>query len=422
MSANSRPFGLFERMLAGRYLRARRQHGGVALISVISVVAIALAVSALIIIMSVMNGFRETLLSRILGVDGHVFVSVEKLPGNEVERIVRLVEDTHGILHVSPIINAQALASSDGQAAGALVRGISREDLQALPVVAENLISGGFEGFEGVDAPTILIGDKLAAALGVTVGMPVSIISSQPAMTPFGQTPRRKSFVVGGVFSVGMHQFDSVFIYMPIEQAQILFGRGDGADELEIRIPDPDRTEGTIVRLHDKLGAEQTIYDWRYRSQGLADALVVERNVMRLIFMVVVAIAALNIITGLILLVKLKGRDIAILRTMGATRGAILRIFFMASASVGVVGLAVGLAIGVGFCIFIEPIQNFLSAVVGFDIFPGTVYSLDSLPARVEWVEVAIISVFTIVLTFSATLATAAWASRLDPVEALRYE
>jgi lipoprotein-releasing system permease protein len=209
---------------------------------------------------------------------------------------------------------------------------------------------------------------------------------------------------------------------MPIEQARILFSRGDGADELEIRIRNPDRTVQAMIALRDRLGPDVTIYDWRAKSQGLSDALVVERNVMRLILMILVAIAALNIVTGLIMLVKNKSRDIAILRTMGATKGAIMRVFFMASASLGVIGLSLGLLLGIGFCLNIEAIQNFIQDTTGFDVFPGTVYSLETLPARVEWSEVAMISFFTIGVTFVATLMTAWWASRFDPVEALRYE
>ncbi len=422
MEARAQPFGLFERMLAGRYLRAKRQFGGVALISVISVTAITLAVMALIIVMSVMNGFRETLLSRILGVNGHVFVDTRGMPTSEVNRLMQLAAETPGVLHVTPLINAQALATSDGVASGVIVRGIPREQLQSLPIVSESIRPGGsLAGFEGVEAPTILVGDRLAASLGVAEGMAISILSPQGAMTPFGISPRRKSFLIGGVFSVGMAEFDSALIYMPLEQAQILFGR-QGADQLEIRLTDPDRTMAAMMELRSRLGPEVTIYDWRANSQGLADALVVERNVMRLILMVLVAIAALNIVTGLIMLVKNKSRDIAILRTMGATKGAIMRVFFMASASLGVIGLSLGLVLGVGFCTFIEPIQNFLSSALGFDIFPGTVYSLETLPARVEWSEVLMISVFTILITFASTMLTAWWASRFDPVEALRYE
>lgn len=423
MSGQSKPFGLFERMLAGRYLRARRAHGGVALISVISVVAITLAVAALIIIMSVMNGFRETLLSRILGVNGHVFVDVRGVPAPDLERLIAEAGQVQQVIQVSPIINAQALATSDGVAAGVIVRGIPRADLQAQTQVSEAIRPGGsLQYFEGVDSPTILLGDRLAANLGVVEGMAVSILSPQGSATPFGLTPRRKAFLVGGIFSVGMAEFDAGLVYMPLEQAQILFSRGDSVDELEIRVRDPDNTLPAMMALRDRLGPNYTIYDWRARSQGLSDALVVERNVMRLILMVVVAIAALNIVTGLIMLVKNKSRDIAILRTMGATKGAITRVFFMASASLGVIGLGLGLVVGVGFCTFIEPIQNFISAVTGFDIFPGSVYSLETLPAKVEWGEVFLISIFTIIVTFTATAVTAWWAARLDPVEALRYE
>ena len=419
----SAPFGLFERMLASRYLRARRQHGGVALISVISVVAIALAVAALIIIMSVMNGFRETLLSRILGVDGHIYVELRGRTPEEVDRFMRLAAETPGVVRATPLIEAEALALVEGgQAAGARVVGIPREKLAELSIVADNIRpGGGLDGFEGVDAPTILLGERLAARLGVTEGRAVSLVASQGAMTPLGIMPRRKSFLVGGVFSVGMAEYDAMLIYMPLEQAQILFAR-PVPDYLELRVADPDRTAPIIMDLHSRLGPGVLVFDWRAKSQGLADALVVERNVMRIIFMLVVGIAALNIVTGLVLMVKLKGRDIAILRTMGATRGAIQRIFFMASASVGVIGLLTGLAAGISFCVFIGPIQDFISMLTGFDIFPGTVYSLESLPAKIEWGEVTAISIFTIALTFTATALTAWWASRLDPVEALRYE
>jgi lipoprotein-releasing system permease protein len=423
MSGNSQPFGLFERMLAGRYLRAKRQHGGVALISVISVVAITLAVFALIVTMSVMNGFRETLLSRILGVNGHVYIDVRNMPGSEIDRLATLVRESSEVTHVTPIINAQALATSEGLASGVIVRGIPREELAQLPIVMDSIrAGGGLENFQGVEAPSILVGDRLAAALGVTENMAITLISPQGSATPFGLTPRRKAFLVGGVFSVGMAEFDSALIYMPLEQAQVMFGKGDGADELEIRVRDPDRTLQVMMDLRSRLGPDAFIYDWRAKSQGLSDALVVERNVMRLILMILVAIAALNVITGLIMLVKNKGRDIAILRTIGATRGAIMRVFFMASASLGVLGLSLGLLFGIGFCMNIEFIQNTIQALTGFDLFPGTVYSLETLPARVEWSEVAFISVFTIGVTFASTLITSWWASRFDPVEALRYE
>ena len=422
-AVNAKPFGLFERMLAGRYLRAKRQHGGVALISVISVLAITLAVTFLIITMSVMNGFRDTLLTRILGVNGHVYIDVRNMPGSEIDRLTALARQTPDVLQATPVINAQALATSEGYAGGVIVRGLPRADLEATPIVADNIRgSGGFSGFEGIDSPTILIGDRLAQSLGVAEGMAISILSPQGAATPFGLTPRRKSFLIGGVFSVGMAEFDTGLVYMPLEQAQILFSRGDGADEIEMRIRDPERSVDVMMALRERLGPEVVLYDWRAKSQGLSDALVVERNVMRLILMTQVLIASFAVVIGLLMLVKNKSRDMAILRTMGATKGSIQRVFFMASATLGLIGLGLGLIFGLGFCLFIGPIQDFVSAVLGFDIFPGTVYSLESLPAKVEWVEVLIVSVFTILIVFSSTAIAAWWGSLFDPVEALRYE
>jgi lipoprotein-releasing system permease protein len=268
----------------------------------------------------------------------------------------------------------------------------------------------------------LLIGDRLAANLRVAEGMAVSILSPDGAATPFGFSPRRKAFLIGGVFSVGMAEYDSALIYMPLEQAQILFNRGASADRLELRLQNPDATLPIMVELRRKLGPDVTIFDWRMQNEGLVGALVVERNVMRLILMMIVAIAALNIVSGLVMLVKNKGRDIAILRTMGATKGAILRIFFMAGASVGVLGTLAGLGIGLAFCEYIKEIQDFVQRTTGFDLFPGSVYSLESLPAKVEWGEVWLIAGWALFMSFVATLPPAWRASRLDPVEALRYE
>lgn len=420
-SRRSPPFGLFERSLAARYLRAKRAHGGVAMISIISFVGIMLAVAVLIITMSVMNGFRETLLSRIVGVNGHIYVDVHGRSPAERDRLARLAGEIPGVLAVSAIIDEQALAVADGQASGVYVRGITRERLEHLDMVART-IRGSLAGFEGVEDPTIVIGARLARKLGVAEGMGLTLLSPQGAFTPFGFSPRSKAFRVGGVFNVGMSEYDSGLVYMPLEQAQILFGRGDSADRLELRIQNPDATLPIMIELRQKIGPEITIFDWRAENEGLVGALIVERNVMRLILMMIVAIAALNIASGLVMLVKNKSRDIAILRTMGATKGAILRIFFLAGASIGVLGTLGGIVLGVGFCTFINPIQDAIQAVTGFDLFPGDVYSLDKLPAKVEWPEVWTVSGFALLMSFIATLPMAWRASRLDPVEALRYE
>lgn len=421
MSGQSPPFGLFERSLAARYLRARRQHGGVAMISIISFVGIMLAVAVLIITMSVMNGFRETLLSRILGVSGHVYVDVQGLPPFERDRLARLVAETPGVISVAPVIDDQALAVADGRSAGVFVRGLQREDLQRLTMVSST-IRGSLDGFAGVEDPTILIGERLAQRLRIAEGMGVTLLSPQGSYTPFGYSPRSKSFLVGGTFSVGMAEADAGIVYMPLEQAQVMFNRGEGVDRLEIRVQNPDATLPMMLDMRQRLGPDVMLFDWRAERESLVGALVVERNVMRLILMMIVAIATLNIASGLVMLVKNKNRDIAILRTMGATQGAILRVFFMSGAAIGVLGTAAGLILGVGFCLNIGPIQDLVQALTGFDLFPGDVYSLEQLPASVEWGEVWLVAGFTLLMSFVATLPMAWQASRLDPVEALRYE
>ena len=417
------PFGSWERMLAGRYLRAKRSQGGVALISIISFVGIMLAVAVLIIVMSVMNGFRSELLGRMLGVNGHLAVNGPVLDRPDRDAVIAQIVKVSGVVQAAPVIDAQAIAMGPSQISGAIVRGIRAKDLAATKLVSGNITRGRLKGFGDGEfgGDTIVVGDRLAQALGVGPGDPLTLISPSGGATAFGGTPLQKTYTVGATFTVGMSQFDQTFIYMPLEQAQLFFGR-DTADAIEIKVTDPDKAiamKGAVARA---AGPGALVTDWTQRDSSFWGALKVERNVMRLILMLLVAIAAMNIISGLVMLVKNKGRDIAILRTMGASAGSILRIFFMAGAMVGVLGTAAGLLVGCLVSLYIGPIQSFVEWATGQAVFSSDVYFLSRLPARVDWAEVALITFWALAMSFVATLPPAWRASRLDPVEALRYE
>jgi len=418
------PFARWEQSVAARYLRTRRKHGGVALISIISFVGIMLAVAVLIIVMSVMNGFRAELLGRILGFNGHAYVVGEPLyaPGRDeaVKRLRALPEVTRAL----PMVEAQAMAIGYGQIGGAIVRGIGAEDLRSLEIVSSNITGGSLETFGTGEygGEDLVMGERLAASLGVTAGDIVTLVSPTGQATAFGSAPNEKEYVVAATFSVGMSEYEQAFIYMPLEQAQLFFGRGDGVDVIEVQVTKPDDIKSLKDDIAKAAGRGAIVTDWTERNQSFFDALMIERNVMRLILMMIVAIAAMNIISGLVMLVKNKGRDIAILRTMGASQGAILRIFFMSGAAVGVLGTVSGLTIGALFCIYIEPIQGFVEWVTGANVFSADVYFLSHIPAKIDWGEVALVTSWGLLMSFLATLPPAWRASRLDPVEALRYE
>ena len=419
-----RPFSAWERTIALRYLLTKKSHGGVALISIISFAAIALAVAALIITMSIMNGFRTELSAKILGFNGHAYVVGGNMTPADRLAMVRRIRAVPGVVEATPVVESQALVQGPMAAAGAVVRGIDPADLRATPIIAGNIKTGSMAWFGKGDegGEEVLVGQKLADTLGLAAGDPISIVSPSGGSTAFGTLPPRKTYVIGGLFSVGMSEYDQTFIYMPLNQAQLFFGRDTAVDFIEIKLDDPDKAPGMKHALAAAAGPGAIVSDWTEKNQAYFGALQVERNVMRMIFMFIVALAALNIISGLVMLVKNKGRDIAILRTIGAGRGAILRIFFMSGALIGVAGTLAGLVFGLVFCLNIEAIQRFIEWVTGVQVFNADVYFLAHVPARVDWLEVTLVCLWSLFAAFSFTLLPAWRASRLDPVEALRNE
>ncbi len=418
------PFSAWERSIAFRYLLTKRRNGGVALISLISFTAIMLAVGALIITMSIMNGFRSELSSKILGFNGHAFVVGGEMTPEQRAAVIARIRALPGVIEAEPVIESQALVQGPIAAAGAVVRGVEPSDLRANPLIARNIKSGAMRGFgAGEDGgDVVLVGDKLAQTLGLSAGDSISVISPSGGDTAFGDVPPRKSYRVGGLFSVGMSEYDQTFIYMPLAQAQLFFGRDRAVDFIEVKFDDPDKAPRMKAALAAAAGRGSVVTDWTEKNQAYFGALEVERNVMRFIFMFIVALAALNIISGLVMLVKNKGRDIAILRTMGAGQGAILRIFFMSGAMIGLAGTAAGLLFGLLFCWNINAIQAFLEWLTGAQVFNADVYFLSKVPAKIDWNEVIAVTLWSLGAAFTFTLLPAWRASRLDPVEALRYE
>ncbi len=390
----------------------------------ISFVGIALAVFALITVMSVMNGFRSELLGRMLGFNGHAYVAGAILVSPDRDAAVQRLLKVPGVTRATPMIQGQVIAMGPAQITGAIVRGISPADLRRTDIISQNIKRGSLNGYGQGEygGDMVLIGDRMATALGLAPGDPITLISPSGASTAFGQSVNQKDYTVGGVFSVGMSEFDQAFIYMPLEQAQLFFGREGSVDKIEIMLSNPDLAVGIKPKLAEAAGPQSLAFDWTQENQSFFDALMIERNVMRLILMIIVAIAAMNIISGLVMLVKNKGRDIGILRTMGAGQGAILRIFFMSGAAVGVAGTLAGLLLGVLFCSNIGAIQAFVEWATGANVFNADIYFLTHIPAKIEWREVAIITGWSLLMSFLATLPPAWRASRLDPVEALRYE
>ncbi len=413
-------FSAVEWMIAARYLRPRRQEGFVSVIAVFSFLGIMLGVATLIIVMSVMNGFREELLGRILGLNGHVLVQGLERHLGDFDQIAERVRDVGGVVRVTPLVEGQVMATANQVATGALVRGVRPADLAGNLTVAGNIQQGLLGEFGEKDK--VVVGARLAQKLGLGVGDKITLISPKGTSTAFGFVPRIANYTIAATFEVGMYEYDSTFVFLPLDQAQVYFKTGDGVSGLEVMLDHPDKAIELRDQLMDAAGPGTRLYDWQQANRAFFSALQVERNVMFLILTLIIVVAAFNIISGLIMLVKDKGRDIAILRTMGATKGMVMRIFFLSGASVGFAGTLVGFGIGLLFCIYIDNIRLWLERLTGTVLWSPEIRFLSRIPAVVNPDEVILVILMGLGLSFLATIYPSWRAARLDPVEALRYE
>ena len=414
----TKPFAGFEWGLAGRYLRTRRREGFVSVIAGFSFLGILLGVATLIIVMSVMNGFRKELLEKIVGVNGHIFATPIDRPLDDFDPVANRLKSIPGVRLAIPLVEGQALASSQTGNGGVLVRGIRESDIRAIPFVGGNVRSGTLEGFD--TTPGVAIGRRLANALGIQVGDSMTLVAPQGAATPFGTTPRIKAYPVKAIFEIGMTEFDASFVFMPLPEAQAYFNRDGDVNVIEIFVDNPDRTQAVRDAIEADAPRPLVLSDWRQRNRTFFNALEVERNVMFIILTLIVLVAALNIVSGLIMLVKDKTADIAIMRTMGASRGTVMRVFLITGAAIGVVGPIAGLILGIVFSHNIKSIMAGLNFITGANLWDPTVRFLSDIPSVIDWGEVTAVVVMALVLSLLATLYPAWKAARLDPVQALR--
>jgi lipoprotein-releasing system permease protein len=412
-------FSVFEWMMAMRYLRARRQEGFISVIAWFSLLGIALGVATLIIVMSVMNGFREELMTRILGINGHLSIYAQSENMTDFDDLAKKIIELEGVVDVSPIIDGQVMATAKKRASGAVIRGFRKEDLIARSIVAENIQDGTLDHF---DDDSVIMGSRLARKLGVGIGHDVTLISPKGNITAFGVIPRMRKYKLAATFDIGMYEYDSGFIFMTLPAAQVYFKMPKAVSNLEVSVVHPDKALAIGKNIPPLTDRPLRVHDWQRANASFFNAIQVERNVMFLILTLIIVVAAFNIISSMIMLVKDKGKDIAILRTMGAPRATIMRIFFLSGASVGIIGTFGGFAIGIAFTHNIENIRQWIQSLTGTELFAAEIYFLSQLPAVVDPAEVIAVVLMGLGLSFLATLYPSWRAARIDPAKALRYE
>ena len=412
--------GAFEWMMAARYLRPRREEGFVSIIAGFSLLGIALGVATLIIVMAVMNGFRHELLKSVLGLNGHLGVHGGAGGITDYDVLAARIAGLDGVSRATPVVEGQALAVGEGTVAGVLVRGIRPKDLEGRRIISENMVAGSLEDF--AKAKSVLIGARLAQTLGLGPGGTLRLIAPKGTPTPIGTVPRLGDYAIAGTFRIGMYEYDSGIVFMPLDAAQVFFRSGRSASHIEVVAHEPERLDRLRRDVAGVVGDKGRLVDWRQAYGGFFRMVRVQQNVLFLILALIVLVAAFNIISSLTMLVKDKGADIAILRTMGATRGAVMLIFLLTGASVGVAGTAAGLVLGLVFSVNIEALRQGVEGLIGANLFNPEIYFLSELPARIDPAEVAAVVVMALVMSLLATIYPSWRASRLDPAAALRYE
>ena len=417
-------FNRFEWQIAGRYIRSRRREGVISLIAWASFLGIMIGVATLIIVMAVMNGFRADLLERILGVGGHAVVRPYGGAFQSQKEVVDRLVQLDGVQRVTPVLEAQVMVSVGTTARGAILRGVDKALIPQLPVLTDNKVLGDLSRVGEIEntTPGIAIGQRMAEIYGLEIGMPLSLIAPKGAKTPFGTAPRVRQYSVESIFEVGLSDYDATFIYTDMDTVSALTGTSTDMAALEIVVAQPDKIQDLRPAIDHAVEEAGWVRDWQQTNAALSGALKVERNVMFLILTMILLVASLNIVSGLVMLVKDKSRDIAILRTMGMKRGAILRIFFITGASIGVIGTLVGVIVGVVFCQNIEAIRQLITTLTGTELFPSEIYFLNELPAKIIVEDVVIVAGLSLALSFLSTLYPSWRAASLAPVEVLRND